>query len=94
MSDLFRQSTPAPGRFSRKLFFYLTFGVLFYSGFHSAIETFKQQTAASVVRLDVIKSDKDSFGGAITSKHAAPDSRTRRHHNLVSVPAFRNEPRS
>lgn len=94
MSDLFRQSAPAPGRLSRKLFFYLTFGVLFYSGFHSALETFNQQTAATVVRLDVIKSDMESFGGAVKADRGATNSPVRRRHDLVSVPAFRNEPRS
>jgi len=55
MSDLFRQSTPVSGRYSRKLFFYLAFGILFYSGVNSAVETLNNHTATTLVDVTAVR---------------------------------------
>jgi len=60
MSDLFRQSTPVSGRYSRRLFFYLAFGILFYSGVNSAIETLDNETATTLVDVTTTLPDQNS----------------------------------
>ncbi len=97
MSDLFRQSAPAPGRYSRKVFYGLAVGVLLYSGFHSAIETLNNETAASIARVDIRQEDQERFGEQQTPHETRPvatsGSQSPVHHNLISVPAFRHAPR-
>jgi|GEM_PF-4014504 len=103
MPDIFRAPTPAPGRYSRILFFYLALGILLYSGVNSAVETFKSDavtpladTAIQPVKHEPVvdteptsETLEDAFQGWSLVK-AQPNS----PHDLDSVDDKQSRPRS
>lgn len=81
MSELFRESSPA-GRYSRKLFFVLALGTLFFSGFDAAVETFNQNTDSTLERVDIVQPQDSQKSARSSNTQQLADSRRQRQYEI------------